>query len=69
VICSMNLQACGCDMQDIVFVYLFNGTFNNSNCRIMNWKGCGRKESWYNPGICLEELRESKNDFSQDGWV
>jgi hypothetical protein len=34
----------------------------------MNWKGYGRKELWYNPDICLEELRESKNNFSQDGW-
>ncbi|PNF34101.1 hypothetical protein B7P43_G01135 [Cryptotermes secundus] len=33
----------------------------------MNWKECGRKELWYNPGICLEELRESKNNFNQDG--
>jgi hypothetical protein len=36
----------------------------------MNWKGCGRKRSWYNlisyPGICLEGLRQTTKDLSQD---
>jgi hypothetical protein len=36
----------------------------------MNWKGCGRKRSCpnkrYYPGICLEELRKTMKDLSQD---
>jgi hypothetical protein len=36
----------------------------------MNWKGCGRKRSWpnlrYYPGICLEGLRKTTKNLSQD---
>jgi hypothetical protein len=36
----------------------------------MNWKGYGRKlywpNFWYYPVICLEELRESTKNHSQD---
>jgi hypothetical protein len=36
----------------------------------MNWKGCGRKWLWpnlrYYPGICLEELRKTTKNLSQD---
>jgi hypothetical protein len=43
----------------------------------MNWSGCGRKLSWpslrYYPGICLETLRKTLKNISQDnlspGWV
>jgi hypothetical protein len=38
---------------------------------MMNRKGCGRKQSWpnisYYPGICLEGLMKSTEQFSQDG--
>jgi hypothetical protein len=39
------------------------------NSRIMNWKGCGRKQSEvelkYYAGICLEGLRKAtKTEFS-----
>jgi hypothetical protein len=36
----------------------------------MNWKGCGRKSSWpnlwYYPGICLEGLRKTMKNLSQN---
>jgi hypothetical protein len=36
----------------------------------MNWKEYGRKQSWpnlrYYPGICLEGLRETMKNVSQD---
>jgi hypothetical protein len=36
----------------------------------MNWKGCGRKRSWLNlryyPGICVEGLRKTMKNLSQD---
>jgi hypothetical protein len=36
----------------------------------MNWEGCGRKRSWtnsrYYPGICLEGLRKTMKNLSQD---
>jgi hypothetical protein len=45
----------------------------------MNWKGCGRKQSWpdlrYYPGICLEGLRKSSKtpvriaDFWAKIWI
>jgi hypothetical protein len=43
---------------------------------VMNWKECGRKRSWpnlrYYPNICLEDLRKSTKNLSQDsrypGW-
>jgi hypothetical protein len=37
---------------------------------MMNWKGFGRKLSWcnrrYYPGICLEGLRKTTKNLSQD---
>jgi hypothetical protein len=37
---------------------------------MMNWKGYGRKRSWpdwrYYPGICLERLRKTTKNLSQD---
>jgi hypothetical protein len=36
----------------------------------MNWKGCGKKRSWpnlrYYPSICLEGLRKTTKNLSQD---
>jgi hypothetical protein len=36
----------------------------------MNWKGYGRKRQWpklrHHPGICLEGLRKTKKNLSQD---
>jgi hypothetical protein len=36
----------------------------------MNWKGCGKKRSWPNlrlyPRICLEGLRKTTKNLSQD---
>jgi hypothetical protein len=38
----------------------------------MSWIGCGRKWSWpefrHYPGICLEELRKTTTNLSQDSW-
>jgi hypothetical protein len=38
----------------------------------MNWKGCGRKQSWpnlwYYPDICLDRLRKTVKTLSQDSW-
>jgi hypothetical protein len=37
---------------------------------MMNWKGCGRKQSWSSlscyPRICLEGLRKTAKNLSQD---
>jgi hypothetical protein len=37
---------------------------------MMNWKGCKRKRLWPNArhylGICLEELRKTTKDLSDD---
>jgi hypothetical protein len=39
---------------------------------MVNWKGYGRKKSWpslrYYPIICLEGLRKTTKDLSQDTW-
>jgi hypothetical protein len=38
----------------------------------MNWKGCGRKQSWpnlrYNSIICLEGLTKTMKNLNQDSW-
>jgi hypothetical protein len=38
----------------------------------MNWKGCGRKQSWpnlrYYPSIYLEELRQTIKNLGHDRW-
>jgi hypothetical protein len=37
---------------------------------MMNWKACGKTQSWPNlrqyPGICLEGLRKTMKNLSQD---
>jgi hypothetical protein len=39
----------------------------------MKQKGYGRKRQWHNlkkyTGICLEELRKTTTDVSQDHWA
>jgi hypothetical protein len=39
---------------------------------MMNWKGCGRRQSWpnlrYYPGSCLEGLRKTAKTLSQNSW-
>jgi hypothetical protein len=39
---------------------------------MLNWKGFGRKWSWpnlrSNPGICIEGLRKTTKNLSQDSW-
>jgi hypothetical protein len=34
----------------------------------MNWKECGRKQSMYYPGKCMEELENMKNLSRSPGW-